>query len=101
MQQSPEPGPLPEPANLRFLRRLVTTLTAVMILGLLVILSLLVIRLNTAPAPLTLPEAITLPGGARAAAVTLAPDHVVVLTEGQRVLVYDRGGELLREIALD
>ena len=38
-----------EPAQLRFLRRLVTVLTAVMIGGVVLIIALLVIRLNDKP----------------------------------------------------
>lgn len=43
--------PSPEPANLRFLRRLVTVLTAVMILGIAAVVGLLVLRLSTPPGP--------------------------------------------------
>ena len=59
------PSPAAEPANLRWLRRLVTTLTAVLILGVIAIVALLVIRLNavaTGPS-LALPAEIALPDG--------------------------------------
>ncbi|MBJ6370590.1 DUF6476 family protein [Sedimentitalea arenosa] len=82
--------PAPEPANLRFLRRLVTTLTAVMILGLLVIVSLLVIRFWTEKPPvMPLPDQITLPEGKRAISVTYGPGYFVVVTEDDRILVFD------------
>ena len=57
-------APIPdnEARNLKFLRRLVTTLTATMILGVLAIVALLVIRLQT-PAGPALPPTITLPDG--------------------------------------
>ena len=51
---------LPEPANLQFLRKLVTILTATMILGMIAIFTLLVIRLqptsNIFPNVVALPE---------------------------------------------
>jgi len=62
---------MPEPANLRFLRRLVTVLTATMILGLLTIVVLFVIKfVNIDTSPMILPDAITLPEGESARAVT-------------------------------
>ena len=95
-------NPLPEPANLRFLRRLVTVLTAVMILGVLTIVALLVIRLNSGTAPIALPGAIALPDGARAVGVTHTPSHILVVTEGGDVLVFDPTGTTLRQtIQLD
>ncbi|MDK3073860.1 DUF6476 family protein [Sedimentitalea sp. JM2-8] len=91
--------PVPEPANLRFLRRLVTTLTAVMIVGLLVIVSLLVIRFSSDPAPsaLPLPESIALPNGVTAAAVTYGPDWYAIVTNDGRILIYDRATGALRQ----
>ena len=94
------PDAAPEPANLRFLRRLVTVLTAVMIAGLLAVVALLVIRLG-APAPVTAPDALPLPPGAEARAVTRTASEWIVLTTDGRVLVFDAGGTLAREIALD
>ncbi|MEO0486852.1 MAG: DUF6476 family protein [Pseudomonadota bacterium] len=92
--------------NLRFLRRLVTTLTATMILGVLTIVVLLVMRLN-APAPvpavapasapaLALPPSLTLPEGEEALAVTQTPDALLVVTRSQLLLVYDASGTELR-----
>ncbi|WP_209427562.1 DUF6476 family protein [Pararhodobacter sp. SW119] len=86
-----EPSDNGTPPEVRFLKRLVTTLTVVMIAGLVTIVTLLVIRLGSPPAPLpTLPANIALPEGARAAAVTLARDWVVVVTEAGEILLYDR-----------
>ncbi|MCW1933977.1 DUF6476 family protein [Pararhodobacter zhoushanensis] len=82
----------PLPADLRFLKLLVTTLAGVMIVGLVTITGLLVTRLST-PAPLpVLPETISLPDGATAAAVTFARDWLVVVTEGGEVLLYGAQG---------
>ncbi|WP_424986089.1 DUF6476 family protein [Microbulbifer sp. S227A] len=91
--------PVEEPANLRFLRRLVTVLTAVMIGGLLVIVSLIVIRFSSdrAPAPIPLPDHITLPDGSRAEAFTVTADWYAVITGDDRVLIYDRTSGALRQ----
>ncbi len=88
--------PDPLPPDLRWLKRLVIVLTLVMIIGLILILGLLVTRLGLAPAPVALPESVTLPEGARAEAVTLARDWVLVVTDGDEVLLYDRGTGALR-----
>ena len=83
------------PPELRFLKRLVVVLTAVMIGGLILIVGLLVTRLGMAPAPLALPEAITLPENTRAEAITLSRDWVLVLAEDE-VLLFDRASGALR-----
>jgi hypothetical protein len=92
----PEPGSDPvEPANLRFLRRLVTLLTAVMICGVLVVIGLLVTRLNR-PAPV-LPDALVLPEGAAARAFTQGEDWFAVVTDRNEILIYDRLTGALRQ----
>ncbi len=84
-----EQVPAEEPANLRFLRRLVTVLTATMILGVGLIAVLLVARLSQTP-ELTLPDTITLPGGARPIAITAAPNWYAVVTSNDEILIFDR-----------
>ncbi len=96
MSNTPEnPEDLPEPANLRFLRRLVTLLTAVMIAGLVAILSLIVIRFTNARAPL--PDEITLPPGAKATAFTQGPDWYAVVTADDEILIFNREDHQLRQ----
>lgn len=103
MAELPPEGPLPP--DLRFLRRLVTILTAVMILGFLVIVALFVIRLGpgaqraapAAPAALILPDSIALPEGAQATALTLGPDWLAVVTDAGEILIFDAAGETLRQ----
>ncbi|MFL4470645.1 DUF6476 family protein [Tateyamaria armeniaca] len=91
-----------EPANLRFLRRLVTVLTVIMIGGVVTVVSLLVIRLNEAPAPLPLPQQVTLPDGAAATAFTVGSDWFAVVTEGDEILIYDQvTGTLRQTIAIE
>ncbi len=98
IRDMPMEGPsenLPEPANLRFLRRLVTLLTVVMIGGLLVVVSLLVIRFSqTGP---TLPDQITLPDGATAQAVTIGDGWYAVVTTDNRILIFDQLTGALRQ----
>ncbi len=72
---------IPEPANLRFLRRLVTILTATMILGLLTIVALFVIKfMGPVATPLEYPAQITLPEGQTAQAVTQGINWIGVVT---------------------
>ena len=98
----------PDASALRRLRALVTTLTAVMILGILAIVAVLVIRLSDAgltgegarvSAPL--PEALALPDGARATAFTRGPDWLAVVTEDDRILIYDLDGALRQEVRIE
>lgn len=82
---------------LRWLRVLVTSLAAVMGLGVLVIAALLWLRLSEAPLP-RLPAHVALPEGAKPAAVTFARDWLVVVTEAGEVLLYDGQGRLRQQV---
>ncbi|MEH6830941.1 MAG: DUF6476 family protein [Sulfitobacter sp.] len=86
---------LPEPTNLRFLRRMVTVLTTVMILGVVVVIGLLVTRL-TRDTPI-LPAEISLPDGAKAVAFTQAADWYAVVTDANEILVFDRMSGALKQ----
>ncbi|KPQ07635.1 MAG: Protein of unknown function (DUF2628) [Rhodobacteraceae bacterium HLUCCA12] len=101
---SPSPSrntPDATPPELRFLKRLVTTLAAVMIVGIAIIVALLFIRLSAPPATLDLPETIALPEGASAEAVTMTADAVIVVT-GSEILFFDRAtGRETRRYPLD
>jgi hypothetical protein len=77
-----------EPANLKFLRRLVTVLTATMIGGVLLIIGLIVIRFYDVPPPL--PDTLSLPGGAQAISFTQGPDWYAVVTTDNQILIFDR-----------
>ncbi len=92
-------SPIPEeqPFNLRFLRILVTILTATMILGLLAIVAMLVIRFSNEPDPMRLPNVITLPEDARMIAFTRGPDWFAVVTDDSRILIFDAGTGDLRQ----
>jgi hypothetical protein len=103
MGDSPTPE---EPANLRFLRRLVTVLTAVMIGGLVVLIALIATRLpspqDASVAPEALAERLELPAGSTARAVTFADGWIGVVTDAGEFLLFDAGSGALRQrIALD
>ena len=83
-------------AGLRFLRRLVTTLTATMILGFITIVVLLVIRLQ-APSGPVIPDAITLPAGTTATAYTQGVGWIAIVTDGNEILIYDTGNQELQQ----
>jgi archaellum component FlaG (FlaF/FlaG flagellin family) len=82
------------PPGLRFLRQLVTVLTVVMIVGVVLIAALLVIRLNQ-PA-LAIPDQITLPAGA--VSYTQTNDWFAVVTDENKILIFDLNGQLTQEV---
>ncbi|MGO4915744.1 DUF6476 family protein [Pseudogemmobacter sp. W21_MBD1_M6] len=93
------PIPVEEPANLKFLRRLVTILTGTMIAGLVIIIGLIVIRFSddrktSAPA---LPDSIALPDGSVPHAFTQGGDWYAVVTASDQILIYDRKTGALRQ----
>ena len=99
MSDSPEPRPIDE-GLLRFLKLLVTVLTGVMIVGVVVVIFLLVTRFTSQAPPL--PDKITLPNGATATAFTQGDQWFAVVTDDDRILIYDRvTGQLRQEIAVE
>ena len=84
------------PPGLRFLRQLVTVLTVVMIVGVVLIAALLVIRLNQ-PA-LAIPDQITLPAGTVAISYTQTHDWFAVVTDENKILIFDLNGQLTRKV---
>jgi hypothetical protein len=91
----------------RFLKVLVTVLTATMIFGVLSIVALLVIRLQSppptpAPTDLALPDSVVLPDGATATAVTRGSDWIAIVTDSHQILIYSlEGGSPRQEITID
>lgn len=83
--------------ELAWLRRLVTGLALVMAFGILALVAILWLRLSQAPLPV-LPDGLTLPDGATAAAVTFARDWTVVVTEDGEIFLYDRAGALQQRV---
>ncbi|WGH77599.1 DUF6476 family protein [Jannaschia ovalis] len=88
----------PEPPNLRFLRILVTVLTAVMIAGLIAVVATFVIRLPGAM--IRAPEALELPPGTEILAVTQTPAYWIVTTRDDRVLIFDTDGGFREALVL-
>lgn len=87
------------------MRLLVTVLTGVMIAGIVIIVALIWTRYNGGDAPLpeaiALPDTITLPNGTAASAFTQGTDWYAVVTEDDRILIFDRtSGDLRQEITL-
>lgn len=86
-----------EPANLKFLRRLVTVLTGTMIVGVVVIIGLIVMRITSEPARMALPDNITLPDGTKASAFTVGAGWYAVVTDTDEILIYDQSSGKLRQ----
>ncbi len=75
-------------------------LTAVMIGGVLLTFALIVIRLSDRTP--TLPEEVELPDGAKAQAVTIGPNWYAVVTNDNRILIFDKTtGKLRQTIAVE
>lgn len=86
----------PLPAPIRLLQWLVIGLTASLILGVIIVVAVVVTRFPKS-ATAALPESLVLPEGARAEAVTQGRDWVGVVTEDDRILIYDRASGALRQ----
>ena len=86
------------PPSLRFLRQLVTGLTVAMIVGVVLIATLLVIILNQPE--LAIPEKITLPTGVVALSYTQTQDWYAVVTDQNKILIFDLTGSLTQTIAI-
>jgi hypothetical protein len=90
----------PEPANLRFLRRLVTTLTATMILGLIAIFTVLVISLQPSNQPF--PEIVALPEKTDVLSISRTPNELVVISQEKIIYVLSANGKkLLQTFKMD
>ncbi|MCA0928663.1 DUF6476 family protein [Ruegeria profundi] len=95
-----EPQEPQETPQLRLLRRMVMLLTAVMIGGVLVTFALIVIRLSDRTP--TLPDQVDLPDGAKAQAVTIGSNWYAVVTDDNRILIFDKTtGRQRQEIVVE
>jgi len=75
-------------------------LTAVMIGGVLVTFALIVIRLSDRTP--TLPDQVELPDGAKAQAVTIGSNWYAVVTDDNRILIFDKTtGRQRQEITIE
>ena len=91
--QSEVPVNPTEPANLQFLRRLVTTLTATMIVGLIAIFTVLVIRLQSPVA--IFPKITALPEGTQVISVSRSPRELIVIDQNRKIYLLSLDGEKL------
>ncbi len=95
------PGSPIDAGTLKFLKVLVTVLTATMIIGVVTIIVLIVIRVPTAirahPDAVPLPAAISLPNGGEATAFTQGADWYAVVTKSNQILIFNRGDGSLRQ----
>lgn len=95
-----QPGQI-DPGVVRYLRILVTVLTATMIIGFIVIIALFVTKFSDAFGPeipeADLPAVITLPDGTTPLAFTQGGDWYAVVTGDDRILIYDRETGDLRQ----
>jgi Family of unknown function (DUF6476) len=94
-----------EPANLRFLRRLVTALTATMIVGLVAIVGLLVINLGrVSPAPAT-PDTLAIPENETAQAFTQGDGWTALVTRDtdgtERIRIFTPDGEEQQVVTIE
>lgn len=96
MQNAPLTEDDKDPLNLRVLRILVTVLTVVMIVGLIAVVITFVTRFPGGDG-VTLPDQVTLPEGVRANAVTLGEGWYAVVTDDDRILIFDRDSGDLRQ----
>ncbi len=95
MDDAPE-----EVKSLVLLRRLVTALTAVMIVGFIVLIGFLVTRFP-GTSGVEVPASITLPDGTVPLAYTQAKTWVAVVTQDDRILIFDRASmELIQTVEI-
>ncbi len=87
-EEFPE-GDSPLPPNLRFLRMLVTVLTAVMILGVITIVGLLVIRLGDSAQPILVhPEVFAIPDGVGTVGYSIVNGYTVIIGDDGVIRVF-------------
>ncbi len=100
MSDTPEAEVLPP--SLRLLKWLVIVLTLTMIGGVITVVALIVTRMPTAfvPAAPSMPEQMTLPDGTHPTAVTFGTGWVAVVTNDERILIFNKDGTLRQEVRL-
>ncbi len=98
--------PYEEPKHIRTLRRLVTTLTIVFILGLITVVTVIVIRF-AAPAtpPPEIPQNMAIPAGETVRAVTLGKDWAAVVTRNpdgvEQIYIFNLDGSLRQSVVIE
>ena len=72
-----------------------------MIVGVITVVGLLVTRMPRPIAAPVLPDSLTLPPGAKAAAVTMGTGWIAVVTTDDRILIFDTAGNLRQDHQID
>ena len=85
-----------EPANLKLLRRLVTTLLAVMIIGFLTLIFMFVMRFSENNQRFQISD-ITLPIGVSATAYTQGDNWYAIVDEKSKILIFNKSDNTLRQ----
>tara|TARA_R110002096_G_scaffold86319_9_gene198730 strand:- start:1481 stop:1810 length:330 start_codon:yes stop_codon:yes gene_type:complete len=87
--------------GLRFLKWLVIVLTLTMIVGVITVVAVLVTRMQQGfdRAP-TLPATLSLPEGSKPRAVTMGKGWIAVVTDQDRILIFNQDGSLRQEVIL-
>ena len=89
-----------DPANIRFLRILVTTLTITMIAGIIIVIALLAIKLQ--PSKIEIPQNTSLPEDSNAISYSQGSDWIAVTTSENQILIFDsQTGKLRHTISVD
>ena len=85
-----------EPTNLKLLRRLVTTLLAVMIIGFITLIFMFVMRFQSNNQTFKLND-ITLPIGTSATAYTQGDDWYAIVDDTNKILIFNKVDNTLRQ----
>ena len=85
-----------EPTNLKLLRRLVTTLLAVMIIGFITLIFMFVMRFQSNNQTFKLND-ITLPIGTSATAYTQGDDWYAIVDDANKILIFNKVDNALRQ----
>ena len=85
-----------EPTNLKLLRRLVTTLLTVMIIGFITLIFMFVMRFQSNNQTFKLND-ITLPIGTSATAYTQGDDWYAIVDDANKILIFNKVDNTLRQ----
>ncbi len=102
----PETSSVQEPAHLRLLRRLVTVLTIIMIVGVVTIVGLLVTTLGGGPErALAVPEGLVVPEGEAVQAFTRGSEWLALVTRDdsgvERIRIYGPDGAARQVVEIE
>ena len=91
----------PNVPHLKFLRRLVMTLTLTMICGMITLVTLIFLRFQDSRTYLAFPKTITLPGDTVPVAFTQTQHWYSIVSGNNEILIFDLEGRLLQSIEVN